>query len=496
MIGSLLLSITCAAAPLIGCPPLSTLYAPAFSPDGRWIAFEARIGDRWMLGKVAVAGGEPTWLMGPEPSSHSASWAPDGTRLVFVGRRGADRRLYTIRADGSGLAVLAPPLARPSSPRWAPNGDLIAYVAGESGAQRLVVARPDGLGPRAITPATLSLTARIAWSPDGRSLAFVARPAGGKDEDPAQLYRIESDGAGLRAIGPPGRRFNPAWSPDGETLLVDGHWNGGWESDDGGWEIFAIPAAGGAERRLTDDTVNDWGPAWSPDGRWIAYPRGLDDRYEIWLAPADRGGEPRRLTRLVYPGRAPGDWPAGGSPRFAEPFTDGRDGERYPTVAIADRVWMARNLAHAAGGTWCYGDDAADCAVNGRLYPWDAARTACPAGWRLASDDDWIALEVALGMPPEQARAERARGTTEGVRLRAGGDSGLAIPISGYRRPDGSYARRGERAAFWTSTPAGEDDAWHRDVRSDVGTIYRSPVTRTYALSVRCVRPRVDSEFR
>jgi uncharacterized protein (TIGR02145 family) len=67
----------------------------------------------------------------------------------------------------------------------------------------------------------------------------------------------------------------------------------------------------------------------------------------------------------------------------------------------------------------------------------------------------------------------------------------IFAPISGYRRPDGTFARKGERAAFWAATETNQEDAWHRDIRPDTGTIYRSEVTKTYALSVRCVS---DSE--
>lgn len=169
-------------------------------------------------------------------------------------------------------------------------------------------------------------------------------------------------------------------------------------------------------------------------------------------------------------------------------FRDSRDGTTYPVVRIAGLEWLARNLTYRAQPSWCYGDDERDCDVHGRLYPWAAAREACPVGWRVASDTDWMDLEVALGMPAPTAREERARGTDQGIQLQPGGTSGFNVLMSGYRRPEGDYARRGERAAFWTSTEVNAEDAWHRDVRPHVGTIYRSPVTKTYGLSVRCVR--------
>lgn len=172
----------------------------------------------------------------------------------------------------------------------------------------------------------------------------------------------------------------------------------------------------------------------------------------------------------------------------AKSFTDPRDGRSYPVVRIRDQAWMGRDLNYEIAPSWCYQDDPAQCESNGRLYPWDSAIKACPEGWRLASDEDWMALEAHLGMQDDELAAEGIRGTDQGARLRKGGDSGFEAPISGYRRPDGSYARAGERSAYWLSTEADAEAAWHRDVRSDDDRIYRSAVPKDYALSVRCLK--------
>ena len=72
-----------------------------------------------------------------------------------------------------------------------------------------------------------------------------------------------------------------------------------------GWEIWSRRDDGTDRRRLTRNRVNDWGPAYSPEGARIAYCSGKDDRYEIWMEAS--GANPKRLTRLVYDGRAPGE---------------------------------------------------------------------------------------------------------------------------------------------------------------------------------------------
>lgn len=171
-------------------------------------------------------------------------------------------------------------------------------------------------------------------------------------------------------------------------------------------------------------------------------------------------------------------------------FTDERDGRIYQTIEIDGQIWMAENLAFETDSSWCYDDDLNDCDKNGRLYTWYDACKVCPDGWRLSSDSDWLELEKVIGIPESELLNEKFRGTSQGERLRIGGDLKFNATISGYRRPNGSYDRRGQRSAFWLSTETSLKSALHRDIRNDTGAIYRSSVPKFYALSVRCVKQK------
>jgi uncharacterized protein (TIGR02145 family) len=175
-----------------------------------------------------------------------------------------------------------------------------------------------------------------------------------------------------------------------------------------------------------------------------------------------------------------------------QPLVDVRDGARYRVAEIGRLKWMAENLRYGALGSVCYGGNPKKCEELGRLYDHEAALAACPAGWRLPSDEDWAGLEAALGMKPDEIAKDRGRGDGLGDRLKAGGDTGFHALLAGYYDPhDKEFKHEGRTAAFWASTLDGQDDvsalAWHRDVDMRRSTIWRSKVNVTYKLPVRCV---------
>ncbi len=104
----------------------------------------------------------------------------------------------------------------------------------------------------------------------------------------AGLFVVRPDSTGGRRIGSGGA---PAWSPDGRRIAFHRYVGGGRNS-----EIFLMDAAGRGVRRLTSAPAEDLAPAWSPDGRRIIFVSTRSGAWEIHVMSAD-GGAVRRITR-------------------------------------------------------------------------------------------------------------------------------------------------------------------------------------------------------
>ncbi len=192
-------------------------------------------------------------------------------------------------------------------------------------------------------------------------------------------------------------------------------------------------------------------------------------------------------------------------PEFGQ-MTDARDGQTYQTVKLGDQTWLAQDLNYETENSWCYQDDPVNCELYGRLYDWEAAMTACPDGWHLASDEEWATLinyldprsnpdatmeesQVAGGMMKATGTLEDGTGLWRSPNKDATNVSGFSAVPSGTRFNTGLFINRGQHVFFWTSTEYNADCAWTRMLDYGQSGIFRhdEEITKDYAVAVRCV---------
>lgn len=188
-----------------------------------------------------------------------------------------------------------------------------------------------------------------------------------------------------------------------------------------------------------------------------------------------------------------------GSGNVIGTFIDTRDDQVYTTVEIGAQTWFSQNLNFETANSWWHNNDPALGELYGRLYLWESALTACPAGWHLPTDDDWKQLELELGMSQSEVDKEDGwRGTDEGSKMKSvtgwndanpsTNSSGFTALPGGFRLVDGSYSLTGWVAWWWSANEYDSNGAINRLVSSSYDQVERDEDNKLGGMSVRCVK--------
>ncbi len=140
-------------------------------------------------------------------------------------------------------------------------------------------------------------------------------------------------------------------------------------------------------------------------------------------------------------------------------FTDTRDKTVYKTVKMPDgKIWMAENLNINIGTSWCYGNKDYNCNKYGRLYNWVTAKTACPFGYRLPSNEEWAKLVSAAGSETAGKKLKATSGWKgfDGTIGNGTDDFGFAAMPGGIRLITGRFDGAGANGYWFTSTKRDE----------------------------------------
>ena len=318
---------------------LKTVGDPRFSPDGRWVAYTVRSLDakedaaNTDIYMAPFEGGAAVQLTASPKPETRPRFSPDGRYLAFLsGRDGKKTQVWLLDRRGGEAIKLTDYKADVDDLAWSPDGKRLALVVGDVDPDEPDEDKAEGDKPGAEKTPKPIVIHRLQFLRDGEGFL--------RDlHQHLYVFDVESKASVQVTSG----RFDdaePAWSPDGRSIAFTSNRTPEPDSNDNS-DVFVVEAkAGQTPRAVTTAPTTDREPAWSPDGKWIAYLEGGDPK-DFWYAsnhvavvPA-AGGAPRPLTAALDRNV--------GSPRFSP------DGKLvYFVLEEGGNVHLAR--VPAAGG--------------------------------------------------------------------------------------------------------------------------------------------------
>lgn len=274
--------------------------SPAFSPDGRYLAFirvrKSASNAVYVLplSSTWTPIGPPARITGESWNILGVAWSPDGTSLIYSagGHLGSITRLHKI-------AFTPTQSAQPAQPEILPFGEQatavtisrtgrVVYSVQSRDAALWKLPLPASRGALVPVPVASSTYDEHTpdYSPDGKRLAFASNRSGYEE-----IWIAKADGSDPKQVtsmnGP--LCANPRWSPDGTTILFNSR-------REGTADLYLLTPGTGEVRRITDDPAEEVEPRWSRDGHSIYYGSNKTGRVEVWKTSA-AGGPPMRITR-------------------------------------------------------------------------------------------------------------------------------------------------------------------------------------------------------
>ncbi len=243
-------------------------------------------------------------LVATSGSAGAGTFPGANGRIVYSEDRaagGEDYEIYTVGPNGGTPRRVTNNVLDEVGPVWSPDGTKIAYFGPliSSHPERFIFRIPAGGGKRTLL--TSINASEPTFSPDGTKIAFVSEDY---DERTSKIYTVPTAGGEPTEVFDPTNQVDymdypgdPAWSPNGSRIAFSAR-------DGDNWEIYTIPVGGGSPKKLTNTQGRDNNhPVWSPNGSKIAYHRSgftsnPDYPYfdQIFTVPVN-GGRSTQVTR-------------------------------------------------------------------------------------------------------------------------------------------------------------------------------------------------------
>ena len=262
--------------------------APAWSPDGRKIAFARKSTSDSGVFEISAIGGPERKLASAlfSYTAHmSLSWSNDdrllaygdGATVMHLDRHSGEQRKLTKPAECSIIW----------SPVFSPDGTRMAFLCSKNGLVSVFLMRPDGTDARELTK-DVSLPQLLAWSADGRRVLLANGPTNqlidvDVENGKESIFAFTQD-AGEPAVARRGNRL--AYTRTHENVNI--------------WGTSVAPGGPEAHRLMVSSTRAQQAPDISPDGKRIAFESDRSGVREVWVSDID-GGNAVQLTHLNHP---------------------------------------------------------------------------------------------------------------------------------------------------------------------------------------------------
>jgi Tol biopolymer transport system component len=321
---------------------------PAWSPDGRHVAYAAlRAGHYGLYRKAPTAAAPEELLYRNNAPLTLTEWTTDGRYLMYFSTDLSGGGLYAVPLEAAGereAIEIFRSKSQVQGPHVSPDGRYVSYVSNESGRNEIYVRPFSSASGQAAEPRKISTEGGQGlsyWRADGKELfylganrAIMAVPVTGAGTDigfgqavtlfrpsdavqlgpgntnisrdgqrvsisvppPAlrQLTVFDRQGKVVGTVGPPGVYVQPNLSPDGKQVVVMRN-----DPQTGNQDIWVFDVASGKGTPITNDTWPDQGPTWAPDSKSVAFVSIRDSFSEIYRKPADGTGQEEMLFRYT-----------------------------------------------------------------------------------------------------------------------------------------------------------------------------------------------------
>lgn len=278
--------------PLTKPTPGANDWSPAFSPDGRRLAY-ASCGDpvhrslchvqvQDLDAALSPVGSPRRLTREPAWTVDGLVWTRDGTAVIYAAysaRQGSPVHLWRVDAGAARPPERLEVAGRGArSPTVAPTGDRLAFAQSTEDLDIYRVDPPGAAQPFARSSVQDSLA---HFSPDGRRIAYCSP----RSNETFEIWIADLDGSPPEQLshGPGDWQCSPSWSPDGTHIAFDSR------APDGSWHVWTMSANGGPAHQITTGSGNQFRPSWSQDGRWIYFVWVRDHDRDVWRTRGPNG---------------------------------------------------------------------------------------------------------------------------------------------------------------------------------------------------------------